>query len=497
MDDYVWHLSRSANPDAMNTSFGPRINTNRWDFHDGIDLPGSIGTEVYAVRDGIVYLAGPAHTGGFTSRHVVVETHDPSDGLMYIVYLHLDSIDEAVVISEGVRQGQLLGTVGADGATYPHLHLEFRKGTPLALKQTVVHPLGYLPYADTPNFTPPLADRFNRFGTQMAARLLFGASSKLEGDLLRVEVELSSGENLIENRIVDFNDKTTINKTRGNSDTKIYTNDIGVEGYQKSNMVAMGRMDLHYGILVRRIPTECDFLIARVIDVGGHSTSSGTISIPNRHLTNEMVDFEDGAMPPGGWTLINRASGEGTTVSNDASAAHVGKRGMLCTDNSTSEERPQAAGIQYALPAGRFEWVAEGWFRPTALGLTEGQSVYLLHFLSGTNLSVAARIHNRAGSLRAGIVAKPPSGTLRNKDSAEVVATGVWCMWRLHIQRIGTRETTATLYLKRGQKMLERARLNWDSTIFEPLSFRAGIGLSSAGATATVHCDDIRISEFK
>ena len=28
-----------ATPDEMNTSFGPRIDADRWDFHDGIDLP--------------------------------------------------------------------------------------------------------------------------------------------------------------------------------------------------------------------------------------------------------------------------------------------------------------------------------------------------------------------------------------------------------------------------------------------------------------------------
>ena len=34
--------------------------------------------------------------------------------------------------------------------------------------------------------------------------------------------------------------------------------------------------------------------------------------------------------------------------------------------------------------------------------------------------------------------------------------------------------------------MVERAPVNWDSTVHEPNHFRAGIGLSSKGATATV-----------
>ena len=43
---YIWPLSKSTTPDEMNTSFGPRIDGNKWDFHDGIDLPAPIGTKV-------------------------------------------------------------------------------------------------------------------------------------------------------------------------------------------------------------------------------------------------------------------------------------------------------------------------------------------------------------------------------------------------------------------------------------------------------------------
>ena len=37
--DFIWPLGKSTAPDEMNTSFGPRINENKWDFHDGVDLP--------------------------------------------------------------------------------------------------------------------------------------------------------------------------------------------------------------------------------------------------------------------------------------------------------------------------------------------------------------------------------------------------------------------------------------------------------------------------
>ena len=64
VSDYVWPLSNSATPDEMNTSFGPRINRDKWDFHDGTDLPAKIGTNVHAMRAGTVYRDGPGGTDG-------------------------------------------------------------------------------------------------------------------------------------------------------------------------------------------------------------------------------------------------------------------------------------------------------------------------------------------------------------------------------------------------------------------------------------------------
>jgi phage replication-related protein YjqB (UPF0714/DUF867 family) len=256
-----------------------------------------LGTKVHAMSEGIVHRAGPGNPGpgGFSSRHVILQVDDPTDGRMFLVYLHLHSIAEGITVGAGVAQGQLLGTVGEDNATYPHLHIEFRKGS--TAEKSSVHPLGYLPYTNTANFSLPVLDRFNRLDTLMAARLLFEASSKLEGDLQGVEVDLMNGATVIESRFLDVNDKSTINE--GNDDTKLFKNGIGVEGYQKSDMAKDGRIGLQYGILVRNPPNECDTLIARVIDVGANTVTSAPIPVRNQIAIDEKVDFEDGAMPPG------------------------------------------------------------------------------------------------------------------------------------------------------------------------------------------------------
>ena len=224
----------------------------------------------------------------------------------------------------------------------------------------------------------------------MAARLRFGASSKLEGDLKRVEVNLKSGPTLLDTRIVDFNDKSTV--IEANSDDSIFVDDIGVEGYQKSNMIAHQRTDLDYGILIRNIPSDCDRLVARVIDVGNNFATSAEITVPNQTAEHLVAAFEDGQMPPPGWQVVTSTTGSGTTVTNDASAGRTGSHGMLSTDASTTETRPQRAGIEHTLPAGRFEWTAEAWFKPLELNLASTQSVYLLHFLNDANLSVTERV---------------------------------------------------------------------------------------------------------
>jgi Membrane proteins related to metalloendopeptidases len=487
--NYIWPLSKSTMADPMNTSFGPRINNKKWDFHDGIDLPAPKGTSVYAMREGAVYSAGNADAS-YASRHVVLKVTDPNEGLMYLVYFHLDSIAQGITVGVNVNQGDLLGTVGDDGATYPHLHIEFRKGANHEVNS--VHPLGYLPYGDTPNFTPPVVDRFNRSGGLMAARLLFAGNSRLEGDLQRVEVDLKSGAALLQTRLVDFNNKTTVNE--GNDDGYTCKGDVGVEGYQTSNMSGQGQNDLKYGILVRNLPVNCDTLVGRVIDVGNHTVTSGQIAVPNQTLTDISVDFEDGLMPPGGWAVVSSSPGAGTAVTNDASAAHSGSRGMLCTDSSTAAAT-QSAAIECALPGGRFEWNIEGWFKPTVSNLTAGQYIYLLHFLNGTNFSVAARIRHNGTSLVAGIAYQALNNASKSSDSSAVINIGAWRKWRLSLLRLATRETTAVLYLDDGAQLVEQVRVNWDSTGSEPLSARAGVTRSSLGATVTMMVDDIRLTE--
>src|SRR5262249_7620625 len=156
--------------------------------------------------------------------------------------------------------------------------------------------------------------------------------------------------------------------------------------------------------------------------------------------TDEVVDFEDGAMPPAGWKRVTSTTGSRTTVTNDAAAGHCGSRGMRCVDASTTETISQRAGIEHTLPGGRFEWIAEGWFKPTVLDLAPNDSIQLLHFLSSEDVSVAARIiRHEGGLLHAGIVAHDRDGTPKVATSSAIISLDVWRRWRLHLLRLGTR----------------------------------------------------------
>jgi murein DD-endopeptidase MepM/ murein hydrolase activator NlpD len=100
--------------------FHPVLKTNRP--HLGVDYAASSGTPVHAVGDGVVRRASYsssygnvvdiAHTRGYASR-----------------YAHLRAFARGVRVGTRVKQGDLIGYVGATGlATAPHLHYEFHSG---------------------------------------------------------------------------------------------------------------------------------------------------------------------------------------------------------------------------------------------------------------------------------------------------------------------------------------------------------------------------------
>lgn len=85
-------------------------------YHSGVDVAPGAGAPVVAPADGVVVLAGPPAFS--LEGNLVIIDHGMG---LNSAFLHLAT--NAVREGQAVRQGQLIGTVGATGrATGPHLH---------------------------------------------------------------------------------------------------------------------------------------------------------------------------------------------------------------------------------------------------------------------------------------------------------------------------------------------------------------------------------------
>ena len=499
--DFLWPLNKSATPDEMNTSFGPRIDADRWDFHDGIDLPAPLGTLVHAMADGVVHRAGPADkTGpgqGFGSTHVLLQVRDPTDGKddLFLVHLHLDAIAEGVIPGAQVNQGDLIGTVGQEDASYPHLHFEFRKGGPEQSRS--VHPLNYLPYMNTANFRRLRLDSCNFYrddGDKRAARLRFGVRNRKEGDLQTVRVELM-GEGIAARKLhVNFDDRGTINSDKG--DEHAFKNGIAVEGYQKSDLKGERLRDLQYGVIVKDITPEYESVKLEVLDVRSEKPKSAEFPLPKLEAgegpVNSRVDFEDETFPPQGWELNLLP---GNVCLPDENAAHEGSQGLLCQDLRSLQGTLIRAGLRFALPARRMSWRLKADIKPTELEMSKGQLIHALAFLIGDHLLAAACLRKiRNDRYAAGVLIRSVDGLLRERINTEKegeILPDTFVRWELDLFRLGTRQTTAVLRLD-GKTV---ARINGDTTGVEPDTGCVGILHRHGGLQITLHIDRLLLTE--
>lgn len=90
--------------------------------HKGVDYASPQGAPVLAAGDGVVEAAG--RDGSYGIRLSI--RHDRGYATLYA---HLSSVAEGIEPGTRVRQGQVIGRVGATGtATGPHLHYEVHRG---------------------------------------------------------------------------------------------------------------------------------------------------------------------------------------------------------------------------------------------------------------------------------------------------------------------------------------------------------------------------------
>lgn len=89
--------------------------------HRGIDYAAPMGTEVYAVGDGIITVR--AYSGGYGNMVRIRHSNGYETG-----YGHMSSYATGQGVGSYVRQGDIIGFVGSTGlSTGPHLHFEMKK----------------------------------------------------------------------------------------------------------------------------------------------------------------------------------------------------------------------------------------------------------------------------------------------------------------------------------------------------------------------------------
>ena len=110
----------------ITSPFGMRVDpvTGNYQLHSGIDIGADYGVPITASADGNVIYAG--WYGGYGNAIII-----DHGGGWSTLYAHCSAM--YVTANQPVRQGQVIGAVGATGwATGPHLHFEIRRnGVPL------------------------------------------------------------------------------------------------------------------------------------------------------------------------------------------------------------------------------------------------------------------------------------------------------------------------------------------------------------------------------
>jgi murein DD-endopeptidase MepM/ murein hydrolase activator NlpD len=153
--DAAWPVS---NPD-FSSPFGSRLKASeddRYDFHRGIDIPGTRGQAVTAIADGEVYRtyaeddpnsAYPGLGNAIVIRHEADATIDfhGSHTEYYSIYGHLETSAFAYGISASpypsVSKGALIGTIGDSGdADSVHVHYEIRVETTCSRETQIADP---------------------------------------------------------------------------------------------------------------------------------------------------------------------------------------------------------------------------------------------------------------------------------------------------------------------------------------------------------------------
>lgn len=241
-----WPVSFSNPQNLFSDGFGPRLKTSdsgRYDFHRGIDIPGTESDEIIAIADGEVYrvyLDGDPSSSYPDSGNVVIIKHNLDDSFIfheeeinyyYSLYMHLSSI--SVAAGDAVSTGDTVGYIGHTGDTdFDHLHFEIRVGTTCSLEYSLSGSCGSGHNYD-PHINPLTFLNYTQINTATVAETVSGDDLQLAVSLPRNEVDFNSIElitydssgNIVAEKNLDLNMREGLDATSETGlDTQTYDN---------------------------------------------------------------------------------------------------------------------------------------------------------------------------------------------------------------------------------------------------------------------------------
>lgn len=111
--EYLWPVPSSS---TISSGFG-----SRWGkAHEGIDIPGKVGSHIVAAAEGVIVYSG-SDIGGYGNITVIAHRNG-----FFTVYAHAKK--NFTHQGQRVYRGQVIAQIGMTGRTFgPHLHFEMRR----------------------------------------------------------------------------------------------------------------------------------------------------------------------------------------------------------------------------------------------------------------------------------------------------------------------------------------------------------------------------------
>jgi hypothetical protein len=202
---FIWPIDGAPDsPYLVGDAFGPRRNAEIYDWHQGIDIKGEkCATEVIASTSGQVRISAD-HDSRYPGCGRIIQIQYPDLGAREYRTNYCHLCERRVDVGDYVEQGDVIGLVGDDMASWSHLHFETRNG------DSPENPYCYLPHPDLNNHRIEISNVVTSSLPISISVSLRVTTPRDELDINEVRVRvlaLDAGGVEVDNKYVNFNEK--------------------------------------------------------------------------------------------------------------------------------------------------------------------------------------------------------------------------------------------------------------------------------------------------